>query len=678
MGAEPAEDESKRKRLLLVGDVCGNLGKLYTQVESQQKRGVKFDAILCVGAFLPGEGDTDAAASFAEYVTGKKKVPTETFFIESRSAAMLQASPDGRDLAPGLHFLGGYGVKEVVGLRVAYLSGTYDHDAYTRPEVIGHTGTLPSFTGTAYTPHAVAELTKLGLAKESSSEAKATAGTLDLLLTSDWPAHIEEKLQQVDKPKDPNGKVLLWREISAPPIAELVGAIEPRYHVFAKADIFYQRPPFQTLGRGHVCRCIALGKVGSKGKERKWLHGLQLSPATAMPEVVLMQRPENTTPCPFPVAMEDKAVEESKEPEYVVVPNQVFLAGLPPNVDERRLEEALSHVGTVKKVQLFRVQESQSGAASLGKPPCRGQGVVTFETDEEAAAACELSELLECGGRKVHIRLNNKRVRDDDEEQQGSNKKGKGKGKGKGKKREAQIVVEPHAGCWFCLVNPQIEKHLIIATTNQVYVATARGPLYNGHVLILPVKHAPCAAACPPELQEAIEQHIEAVRAMHKQMGMETMVFERWIAMSQSQFNHMQVQAIPIDPKKAGKARETIQAASEKWLGGRSYKQIYSLKEIAANLNDDAETPYVYFEIPGDLTASGRKTEKYIYVGGQAQGGPRIPMNFGRQTACMLLGCEEKENWRDCQEEREDEERMTKKLRERFKAFQPKSTAKPK
>eukprot|EP00438_Fugacium_kawagutii_P023349 Skav218612 [mRNA] locus=scaffold3208:75427:84213:+ [translate_table: standard] len=36
-----------------------------------------------------------------------------------------------------------------------------------------------------------------------------------------------------------------WQEAAAPPIAELCGALEPRYHLFGTADLFYQRPPFK-------------------------------------------------------------------------------------------------------------------------------------------------------------------------------------------------------------------------------------------------------------------------------------------------------------------------------------------------------------------------------------------------------------------------------------------------
>ncbi|CAK9077419.1 Cocaine esterase [Durusdinium trenchii] len=104
------------------------------QVETQQKKVGAFNALFAVGAllglkkwesgrFLPALGDSESGAVLAEFVSGTRKVPIETFFIDSRSAAFLQAAPEGKQLCEKIHFLGGLGVRELHGLRVAYLSG---------------------------------------------------------------------------------------------------------------------------------------------------------------------------------------------------------------------------------------------------------------------------------------------------------------------------------------------------------------------------------------------------------------------------------------------------------------------------------------------------------------------------------------------------------------------------
>ncbi|CAE7843357.1 unnamed protein product, partial [Symbiodinium necroappetens] len=183
--------------------------------------------------------------------------------------------------------------------------------------------------------------------------------------------------------------------------------LEPRYLVCGSMDIFYQRPPFQTPKAGHVCRCIALGKVSSKGKARTAFHGLSLSPAATMPETALKQRPANTTPSPFVVASEEQGEEESRGVKRDAAtmeddgpppePDTVFLGRLPANIEEKRIEAALKHVGKIERIHLVR--EAGEGSA------CKGFGFVTFSTPEEAEAACDLSELLECGGRKITISI---------------------------------------------------------------------------------------------------------------------------------------------------------------------------------------------------------------------------------------------------------------------------------
>lgn len=642
------------RRLLVAGDAKGNLTKLYTQVENQQKRVGKFDALLAVGAFLPAPGEAEAAAAFAQYATGKAKAPVDTYFVESRSAALLQAAPDGKVLCEGLHFLGGYGIKEICGLRVAYLSGRYDKAVYKAQEA-GASG--PAFVGAAYTAQAVERLAVL-------CEEKG-APPVDVLLTAEWPSGIEEKMLDAQRPKHPEGLPITWSEVTVPPIADLCARVEPRYHVFGTVDIFYQRPPFQTPSRGHVCRCIGLGNVGSKGKGRLWIHGLALSAATSMPEVVLKLRPENTTPCPFALASAGDGAAQARaqalgeqpqgakrdaedmeaNAEPAEDPLTVFLGRLPHTIDERRLRSALKHCGTIERVSIARDMQAEG-------QPCRGFAFVTFSDPEGALAAVDLHEMLEVNGRKISINLAKER-------QDGK------------KKREATIVIEPHADCWFCLVNPTVEKHMIVTATRDVYVAMVRGPISPMHVLVLPVKHAPCFAACPPDLQKTLQAHVQAIRKMCHESGRDLVMWERWLPQGFSSANHMMLQLLPVPRDRAGGAKEALEEAAGRHLAGATFKRVAAHSEVSEVLADaDSTTPYIYFELPGENTAKGRQVERFIYVA--SPGGPRIPVSFGRQVGCQILGCEAKVDWRQCQEDRDAEKALAVAFREKFKTYQPK------
>eukprot|EP00930_Biecheleria_cincta_P031757 TRINITY_DN22021_c0_g1_i2.p1 TRINITY_DN22021_c0_g1~~TRINITY_DN22021_c0_g1_i2.p1 ORF type:complete len:661 (-),score=123.01 TRINITY_DN22021_c0_g1_i2:18-1967(-) len=643
--------DADRRRLLLAGDAEGNLVKLYSQVETQQKKVGQFDALLAVGAFLPATGDAgkETAAMLAEYVSGARKAPIDTFFIDSKSATFLQVAPDGKQLCERINFLGGCGLVEIKDLTIAFLSGSHDPEIYKSDEA-NEDG--PLFVGSAYTQRAVKRILKL---------AKERGSVVDILLTAEWPMGLEERLDEADKPTDPDGKPIDWLKISSRPVAELCSALEPRYHIFGTGDIFYQRAPFQTKDAGHVCRCIGLGRVITKGKGRAAFHGLALSPATTMPETALKQRPANTTPSPFQINSSPAGEQATKRDASALAdedpPAQedtVFLSKLPANIEEKRLAAAFKHVGKVESVRLAR--EEGEGSA------CKGFGWVQFSSPDEAQAACDLSELLECGGRKIAICISRPKARAD----------GTTAGPRK-KKREIQIVIEPHSECWFCLVNPKVEKHMIVTAATDVYVATARGPINPYHLMVLPVKHAPCFAACPPELQQAMHVQVHALRKMFADAGQECLVWERWIPMGVSAANHMQIQVLPLDQTKAREAKEALEFVTRRQLQGATLKRASSHSDILDHMQDDATTPYVYFELPGDLTAKGRQIERYFYAAPPGGNGPRIPVNFGRQVACHLLGCDDKVDWRSCQDTKEGETKLCKTLRELFKPFQAKS-----
>src|SRR5690606_23012868 len=50
-------------------------------------------------------------------------------------------------------------------------------------------------------------------------------------------------------------------------------------------------------------------------------------------------------------------------------------------------------------------------------------------------------------------------------------------------------LMQRTSGCWFCLSNPDIEKHLIISIGNEVYLTLAKGAITPNHILIIPIEH---------------------------------------------------------------------------------------------------------------------------------------------------------------------------------------------
>ena len=123
------------KKILIAGDVRGNVQALYKRVASVNASAAgPFHALFCVGPFFADGADGDAAAGSGDaamdelrpYIEGTAVAPLPTYFVD--------ALPGGRDLcrhpegvvAPDITFLRSPGVRVVEGLRVASLPGHYN------------------------------------------------------------------------------------------------------------------------------------------------------------------------------------------------------------------------------------------------------------------------------------------------------------------------------------------------------------------------------------------------------------------------------------------------------------------------------------------------------------------------------------------------------------------------
>jgi hypothetical protein len=49
--------------------------------------------------------------------------------------------------------------------------------------------------------------------------------------------------------------------------------------------------------------------------------------------------------------------------------------------------------------------------------------------------------------------------------------------KGQDKEKRKKKVNDRGSGCWFCLSNPKVEKHLVISVAEESYLALAKGPI---------------------------------------------------------------------------------------------------------------------------------------------------------------------------------------------------------
>ena len=114
-------------KLLVVGNVQGEIVKLTQLVKNIQSKKGDFDLLLCAGKFFPNKV-YDMEELRKEVLSARgAKMDIETYFTDSSDlAGPLMNSAQGKDgvaLMKRLNFLGRSGIRVVKGLRIAYVSG---------------------------------------------------------------------------------------------------------------------------------------------------------------------------------------------------------------------------------------------------------------------------------------------------------------------------------------------------------------------------------------------------------------------------------------------------------------------------------------------------------------------------------------------------------------------------
>jgi hypothetical protein len=189
--------------------------------------------------------------------------------------------------------------------------------------------------------------------------------------------------------------------------------------------------------------------------------------------------------------------------------------------------------------------------------------------------------------------------------------------------------------------------------------------------LIVPVEHYACSDALPPPAAEELWRYAAALRDCFSQTGRAgeaaggLLLFERFFALRSKGGNHAHVNALPLPPAAAARARAAFVAAAE--AGGFSMQALpaaASAAEAAATLRAALPGPgaeYFLVTLPDG--------ERLLHV--LAAGGPRFSMQFGREVCAQLLGCPARADWRECTTDEAGEEARTAAFKEVFAAYDP-------
>lgn len=202
--------------------------------------------------------------------------------------------------------------------------------------------------------------------------------------------------------------------------------------------------------------------------------------------------------------------------------------------------------------------------------------------------------------------------------------------------------------CWFCLSSANVEKHLVISIGENFYLALAKGPLNDYHVLILSVTHIQSVSLLSKDDFDELERFKEAIRQFFKTKIQAAVFFERNYKSS-----HLQVNAVAVSEAVEWAVKSTVEDKAEEF--GLQFEVMPKLTEPTQL---PPQGPYFAIELPDNTTHITRQMKNF-------------PLHFGRDILCAepLLNCEHKVDWKECGLDKDAEVELVKKFRAGFKEF---------
>ncbi|MFL5353750.1 metallophosphoesterase [Archangium sp.] len=231
-----------------VGDIHGRFHRVEAWLDAlAEARGRPVDLVLAVGdveAFRHADDHRRKTAKrampaeFAEYADGVRTMKRPLYFIAGNNEDFeaLHDAPEGMQLAPNVHYLGRAGLKEILGLRVGFLSGIHAPRFYEQP---------------LKRPRSLDTAKQAGYFRAPEVETVAALRDVDLLLVHEWPRGLPQRAQEREVP--PPGRTLPNYWIGNPITRRLVETVHPKWVL---------------CGHSHRAFAVTLGGHGVKPPTR--------------------------------------------------------------------------------------------------------------------------------------------------------------------------------------------------------------------------------------------------------------------------------------------------------------------------------------------------------------------------------------------------------------------------
>lgn len=240
--------------------------------------------------------------------------------------------------------------------------------------------------------------------------------------------------------------------------------------------------------------------------------------------------------------------------------------------------------------------------------------------------------------------------------------------------------------CFFCLSNPNLPTHMVCSIGDDVYVATAKGPLptpitfrdkgldFPGHLIMVPLTHAPTisAASMAEEGVDGAEvaartfkemtRFREALQAMTSSRTKRKLGAVTWeISRARNIHTHWQFIPVPADMVAKGLVEAAFRVEAENL-------KLPKLEAKEFGSSDEVEGDYFRVWIWADEdtdSEEGKIIGKCLLM--RLDENVHFDLQYGRKVMAKLLRLEERTVWQNCVQDEEEETTDVAAFREAFK-----------
>ena len=573
----------------------------------------------------------------------------------------LPNNNDGGEICQNLTFLGRFGLKNVNGISVAYLSGIYDSNLFSK---------TPSEIRTSL---AIKELKHNKQKQQSEKEEKednndndkdeeteqkledTKAATefrrfycskdvkqmnlsknVDILLTSEWGRLFHLGIvHQVDKSSIiPNNLSLSqFSKLGRSPIVnKLALQFNPQYHFTGNEDIFFRLCPYKTNDTTkYLTRFISLGKVSSSSKQRS-IYACNITPISSQSSPQTIPSSIIYTKCPYTLPFKSIPGENGEKDKDDNNTNKDELKRV---VHKRTFSEMMNQGGNNgNSNNSMHHRWSHPHRKNSDNPPsnyvCYKCGIPGHYINECQQFKKNKTTTNQPGGNRDDYFFEKF-----------------------GGRRAMKRARKSGGECWFCLGSTKVESHMVLSIAEYTYLALAKGPMIKDHLLIIPINHLSNSMKFPVGVRKEIDRYLICLEKCYEKENKILLICDRNLPTQYTQ--HCYLEIVAIDKDKIDGLKEVLFKEAEK-------------HDIKFDVKTKKDNNYNVGSFGYLILHNNGNGEKYIH---SLQSGiqKRIPLNFLRKVIAIHLEIPEKSEWTACIQQTAEETNQTNRLKDKFKSY---------